>query len=132
MTEFPLIITAWAAAILGLFYVWQTWRVISYRRAHGVVLGETEDRDFRKRIRGHANAAEQMPLGLILLGLNEATGPGWAALGLAVLLVGGRLCHGLYFGIHGLPHQMRVLGMLATLLAQGLGAIGLMLWLITL
>ena len=125
MPEFFLPITAWVAAILGAFFLWQTWRVISYRRANGIVLTESDDRGFIKRVRGQANAAEQLPIGLILLALNEWLNPAWFVLLIAALFVIGRISHGLYFAYHGLPHQMRVLGMMATLTAQGLLVIGL-------
>lgn len=126
MDEFQLPVTAGTAAILGLFFLWQTWQVINYRRVHRVLLGETDDRAFRKMIRGHGNAAEQVPIALILLGLNEMMyRGGWLVCCVAILLVAGRIAHGLYFGIHGLTWRLRMFGMLLTLISLGLSSLGL-------
>lgn len=118
MTEFPLTITAWAAVLLGALYLLLTLRVIGQRRGQAIVHGDGGDKIMLKKIRGHANAAEQIPLGLILIGLTEMLVAAWVPGVLATLLVVGRVMHGAYFGWHGLPHVLRVGGMALTLLAQ--------------
>ena len=125
MPDFPLTVTAWTAVFLGVLYIWLTLRVVRGRRSGRIVHGDGGDPVFAKKVRGHANAAEQIPLGLILLGLNEAVGPTWLALLIAASLVVGRYLHGAYFAIHGLPWQLRSAGMLLTVGAQIIGVAGL-------
>ena len=117
MTPFPLPVTAWTAVLLGILFMWLTFRVIGHRRAHAIVHGDGNDKVMMKKVRGHANAAEQIPLALILLAFTEALlGTGWVAVVISAMLVIGRTIHGAYFAVHGLPHQMRVGGMLLSTL----------------
>ena len=116
-----LTITAWTTVVLASWMMVLTSRVIFSRRTQKVGYGDGGDHDFKKRIRGHANAAEQVPISLILLALCELGGvPTGVVLSLAGLLIAGRLVHGAYFSWAGMPFQMRTLGMGFTLLAQGL------------
>ena len=116
--EFPLIITGYATAVLAVLHLALTFNVIAKRRRDRIVHGDNDDKVMMKRIRGHANASEQIPIALITLGLAEWTLPGWWILIAAALLVIGRIMHGAYFARHGLPHNFRVLGMLFTLTSQ--------------
>lgn len=125
MPDFPLTVTAWSAVILGALYILLTFRVVAGRRRGRIVHGDGDDPVFAKKVRGHANAAEQIPLGLILMGLNEALGPGWVVGVMAGLLIVGRYVHGAYFAFHGLPWQMRMTGMVMTLSAQIIGVAAL-------
>ncbi|MFV2051909.1 MAPEG family protein [Aliiroseovarius sp. YM-037] len=112
-------ITACTALLAGVLYVALTFSVILKRRGDGVVLGDGGDRAMQKRIRGHANAAEQIPLFLIILGLAEMNAaPTIMLIGLALTFGLGRLMHASYFGIHGLHWRLRFYGMLLTMLAQ--------------
>ncbi|WP_420858967.1 MAPEG family protein [Marivivens marinus] len=112
-------VTLTAAVINGALFQLLTWRVVRGRRRHKIVLGDGDDRAMAKAIRGQANAAEQMPIALILLGLAEMNGAAPGLLwGLAGLFTLGRMSHGAYFAIHGLHWRLRFWGMLATLLAQ--------------
>ncbi len=121
-----LVITSLAALANGAILLALTVIVILHRRRDGVVLGDNGDRVLSKKIRGQANAAEQIPVALILMGLAEAQGGGGAVLSLlAVLLTVGRAMHGAYFAVHGLTWRLRFWGMILTLTAQG----GLLLWL---
>ncbi len=115
----PLPLTALLACLMAAWMLLLAIRVVGMRRAGGVVLGDDGDRALQKAIRGHGNAAEQVPVFLILFGLAEAGGaPGWMLLPLAALFAAGRLAHGLYFGWHGLTWRLRFWGMWATVLAQ--------------
>lgn len=117
MIDLP--ITSLAAIANGLILWLLTYRVILFRRRGGVVLGDNNDRVLAKAIRGQANAAEQIPIALILIGLVEVQGGNMLLLaGLAALFTLGRGLHGLYFAIHGTPWQLRFYGMLATIVAQ--------------
>ena len=117
----PLDITAFFAAIHGLFFLLLSARVILQRRSAGIAWGDGDDREMKRRIRAQANAAEYMPIGLILLGLLEIQGlQSWALLGLGALFLAGRLIHGWAFSFAGAPMGLRVLGTALTLTGLGL------------
>lgn len=130
MTDFPLTVTAAAAVILGLLYIVLTFQIGLQRGREGIALGDNGDPVLAKKIRGHANAAEQIPLGLILIGLNEAMNSGPTAMTLAALLVLGRVAHAIHFFGHKKPLAFRSVGMILTILSHLLGIIGLALGLI--
>ena len=112
-------ITSLAAIANGALFLWLTWTVIRLRRRDGIVLGDGADRIVTKAIRGQGNAAEQMPLALILLLLGEIQGASTGVLGLlALVFTFGRLAHGIYFSVHGTHWRLRVIGMYATLIGQ--------------
>ncbi len=114
-------VTSMTAVFAGALILLLTIKVIRLRRRDGVVLGDNDDRILAKAIRGHANAVEQLPIALILMGLAEAQDGSTVLLLLAAaLLVAGRTMHGIYFAIHGTHWRLRMYGMLLTLLAQGL------------
>ena len=116
---FDLPITSLAALLNGMIFLVLTVRVITYRRGNGIVLGENDDRVLTKRVRGQANAAEQMPLALVLLALCELQGVGPALLlPTALIFTAGRLLHGAYFSWHGLHWRLRFFGMALTLTGQ--------------
>ncbi|WP_400086590.1 MAPEG family protein [Yoonia sp. R78084] len=117
MTFLP--ITSVTAILAGLLILLLTIKVIQLRRRGGVVLGDNDDRILAKAIRGHANAVEQLPIALILMGLAEAQGASQALLVLAAMaLVVGRALHGIYFAVHGTHWRFRFIGMWLTLAAQ--------------
>ena len=121
MTELSLPVTSLTAILSALLIIALTVQVIRLRRKGGVVLGDNGDRVLAKAIRGHANATEQLPIALILMGLAELQGapPPLLWLAAAVLLVG-RAMHAAYFGIHGTHWKLRFYGMWLTFAAQGL------------
>jgi len=113
-------ITSFTALFTGALILLLTIRVVQLRRRGGVVLGDNDDRALAKAIRGQANAAEQLPIALILMGLAELQGGGTLLLLLAAaLLVIGRILHAIYFAIHGTHWRLRFYGMWMTLAAQG-------------
>ncbi|MEO0344567.1 MAG: MAPEG family protein [Pseudomonadota bacterium] len=116
--EFPLYITGFATVLLAILHLSLTFNVIFKRRSDKIVHGDNNDKTMMKRIRGHANASEQIPIALITMALAEWVLPGWWIAAIASLLVIGRIIHGVYFAQQGLPHQLRVFGMLFTLFAQ--------------
>ncbi len=89
------------------------------RRLHKVVLGDNDNRDMAKAIRGHANAVETIPMSLILMGLSELAGAwtSWLAL-LACGLIIGRGLHARYFTAPGTHFKFRYYGMLTTVIVQ--------------
>lgn len=87
-------ITALYAGILGLLMLILAFRVVAVRRATAIGLGDGGNALLFSRIRIHGNAAEYVPLALLLMLLFEINGgsPVWLhALGIA--LVVGRLAH---------------------------------------
>lgn len=120
MPEFNLTITTYTALAMGIIYLGQTFSVIAQRRAQRIVHGDAGNKTMMKRIRGHANTAEQAPIFLILLGLIElqTAAFGTALAAIAALFVIGRMMHGYYFLDTGAHHYFRMFGMLATLIAQ--------------
>ena len=102
-------------AVLGLLFVPLTLRVGSYRVQNEISLGDGQDQELIKRIRGQGNFIESVPLAVVLLLVMEVLGAGsiWLHT-LGGLLVGGRLLH--YLGITGIGHfACRPIGMFATL-----------------
>ncbi|SFS02860.1 MAPEG family protein [Yoonia litorea] len=117
-----------AAALITVLTV----QVIRLRRKDGVVLGDNGDRVLAKAIRGHANATEQLPIALILMGLAEVQGAPPALLWLsAAALIAGRTMHATYFGIHGMHWKLRFYGMWLTFAAQVLLILSLLIALLS-
>jgi uncharacterized membrane protein YecN with MAPEG domain len=112
-------ITSITALFAGLLILLLTLKVVQLRRRDGVVLGDNHNRRLAKAIRGHANAVEQLPIALIVMGLTEAQGAALPLLAAAaILLIVGRIMHAVYFAIHGTHWRMRAYGMLLTMIAQ--------------
>jgi len=123
MSEFPIPVTAWTAVILAAFFLWLTFRVIGVRRRDSILLGDGGNHMMNKKIRGQANAAEQIPIALIMLGLAEFMMPGIIPMVIAVILIIGRVMHGIYFTIPKVNFRLRFYGMLLTLVAQTIAII---------
>ena len=109
-------LTAIYAAILTFVYVKLTLNVINLRRQNEVSLGDGGREDLQQAIRSHANFAEYVPLGLILLGCLEANHIHWTI----VLLLGGVFTTGRLFYakafLEATPNmELRVRGMKFTL-----------------
>jgi len=112
-------ITSITAFLAGTIILLLAIKVIQFRRRDGVVLGDGDNRAMTKAIRGHANAVEQVPIALILMGLAEVQGGSPFLLTLcAVALIIGRIAHGIYFAHDGTHWRLRMVGMALTLLAQ--------------
>jgi len=123
----PLTITATYAALNALVFLALSWHVIAYRRAKLISLGDTGDKALLKRMRAQANAAEYMPIALILLALTEANGaPPLATHALGLALLTGRILHPLGFAATPQKIILRQIGMLLTLAMMALSALGLL------
>lgn len=121
-------ITGIYAAIGALLFIFLTFRVIRLRFSSRTGIGDGGDEHLIRQIRVHGNAAETLPLGLILLFLVEwnQTQPLLVhAFGIALIL--GRALHA--FGLSGSSGTSpgRLVGMLLTLLSLTAMAI-LLLW----
>ncbi|MEM7669536.1 MAG: MAPEG family protein [Pseudomonadota bacterium] len=122
----PLTITALYAGILALLMLWLAVGVIGIRRSKAISLGDGGDELLGRRIRGHANATETIPIAIILLALTEVSGAPSAIVHLlGILLVVGRTMHGIHFRETRQGITLRFWGMLMTITAIALMAIGL-------
>ena len=105
----PITLTlAGAAAIL---HIWLASRVSRVRRQYKIGIGDGGNEALVRRMRAHANYAENMPIVLILIGLIELAGGDtrilWAA-GIAFILA--RIAHA--FGMdQPSPSRLRMIGM---------------------
>jgi len=116
--------TALYAALLGILFVALTVGVFAARRGAKIAVGTGEDRLLLRASRAHANFAEYVPLILILMAVSESTGAPRLvvhAIGLATLV--GRALHA--YGIRQEPEPLifRMLGMVLTLTALGVGVL---------
>lgn len=108
-------VTALYAGLLAPLYLFLTYRVIRLRRGRRVDLGDGGDRLLRRYLRGHANFAEYVPLGLLLLLLLELGGwAGWLLHLLGLMLLAGRLAHAWSFSAAELRLPSRTAGMVLT------------------
>ena len=117
-------ITAFYAALLGLFFVFLSFRVIGWRRLKSVELGHGEDSQLLRRMRVHANFAEYIPFTLLLMAIAESmTAPRPLIHVAGLILIAGRLMHA--YGLSQTPHilRLRVGGMILTFTALALSAI---------
>jgi|TARA_B100001093_G_scaffold516322_1_gene594828 hypothetical protein len=109
-------VTFMFAAIFGILHVVFTLRVGLYRLSSKISLGDGGDKALLKRLRAHANFVENVPMGLLLLLLNELNGLSentLLILGSVFLLA--RLIHYVTIISRLLPVFMRPLSMIATL-----------------
>ena len=91
-------ITMLYAGALALMFLVLSIRVIQTRGAQKVFMGDGGNDLMLRRMRGHANFAEYVPISLILIGLLERAGaPAWQLHALGGGLVVGRLLHGYTF-----------------------------------
>ena len=67
-------ITMLYAGLCVLLVVFLAVRVAMWRMRHKIGLGDGGDKELLKRVRAHANAVENMPLALLLLGGMELNG----------------------------------------------------------
>jgi uncharacterized protein len=87
-------ITSIAAGLLGILVIVLALRIVKLRRSLKVGIGCAESLPLELAIRVHGNAIENIPLGLILLGLLELQGvTSWLVIVCASALVIGRLLH---------------------------------------
>ncbi|MEJ5218169.1 MAPEG family protein [Cognatishimia sp. D5M38] len=108
-------ITPIYASLIALIFFALCWRVIAYRRAHKLSLGDEGNRSLLRRMRAQANCAEYAPFGLLLLLMLEMQSGNVVfvhAMGLCLLL--GRAAHAYGFASKPMNLPMRQLGMVLT------------------
>jgi uncharacterized membrane protein YecN with MAPEG domain len=114
-------ITLTIAAAAAILLVWLAARVSRLRRPLKIGLGDGGNEALLRRIRAHANYAENMPIFLILLGLLEFSGGDRRILwGAAIAFILARIVHA--FGMDSPARlRLRVAGMVvSTLVIIGL------------
>ncbi len=91
-----LTITPLYAGLLGLWYLVLSAHVVRGRRGQQISLGDGGDAAMTRRIRGHANFGEYVPLILLMLAMLELGGgtARWLLHALGVALLIARLAHG--------------------------------------
>jgi uncharacterized membrane protein YecN with MAPEG domain len=125
----PFKITALYAGLNGLILLVLAIRVARQRGISKMGLGTGGDAGLERASRIHGNAAENIPIVLILLGLAEACGSSPFLLhGIGIALTLGRLLH-----VWGLMQSSgasvgRAAGMALTWLALAVGAVRALLW----
>ena len=108
-------ITGLYAALSTLLILVMAARVIAYRRAHKIGLGDGDDGELRKRIRAHGNAIEYLPLGLLLLLLLELDQTAPLLLHVfGIVLILARLAHAWGVSRHGGVSPGRMIGVVLT------------------
>lgn len=103
------------AGVLGLIYIFLSFRVILARKSNRIALGDNHNIHIQRAIRAHGNFAEYVPLTLILIYLVETSySQVWLVHALAGTLLLGRIIHA--FGISQEPEPLilRQIGMLMT------------------
>ncbi len=116
-------VTALYAGLLGLWFLVLSARVILQRRAASISLGHGTDRTLERRVRGHGNFAEYVPLALVLLALLEMQGAAlWMVHALGASLLVARLLHGYALSFTDYS-PLRVPGAALTLFVLGLLAL---------
>lgn len=119
-------VSALYAGLLGLWLMYLTWEVSRRRRRHDVSLGSGGVPELERGIRAHGNAAETVPLGLILLMLAEGMGaPHWGLHLAGAMLVVGRVMHGVHFLAGHRRLAFRFWGMVLTIVPIIFLALGL-------
>lgn len=116
------------AALIALLFLGLSARVIRYRRANMISVGDHGDKVLLKRMRAQANCAEYAPIGIVLLVLTELAGAPAVAVHIAgLMLLCGRVLHAYGFSRTPQIMMLRVTGMVLTLtmiLATALGLLG--------
>ncbi len=90
-------ITPLYAGLLAFWFLVLSYRVVQ-KRSKGINLGDGGDAEMLRRIRGHGNFAEYVPIILIMMGMLELGGTKpWLLHTLGALLVFARVVHGYAF-----------------------------------
>jgi len=113
----PLPVTLAAAAAAALVNIWLSARVVTARRPLKISVGDGGDDVVLRRMRAHANFAENMPIFLILLAALEIAGGDRTILvPAAIAFVIARIAHGIGMD-GGSVARLRMLGMMTTTIA---------------
>ena len=116
-------ITPLYAGVLALLFFVLSIRVIRMRGT-GISLGDGGNPLMLRRIRGHGNFAEYVPLILLMMGFLEISHyPAYLLHGIGVVLVAGRLLHGYALSFTEKFSLGRFLGTVLTFTALNVSAL---------
>ncbi len=120
-------ITPVYAAILALLFVLLSFRTIRYRRRFSVAIGSGDQVLLARASRAHANFAEYVPLGLLLIWFIE-TGAAMPLLvhALCLLLLAGRVIHAYGISQERENLRFRITGMVMTFATIVIAAVALL------
>ncbi len=117
-------ITVLYAGLLGLLHLTLTMRVIRGRQTLSVSLGHGGDAELERRIRGHANFVEYVPLVLVLMLALEGTGAASGLIhGIGIILVIARALHGFALAYTESWFPGRFYGTLLTLIVLAIASL---------
>jgi len=121
-------ITIFYAALLALFYLYLSLRIIGIRKDVRASIGDGGSNKLNRAIRVHANFSEYVPLALLLLYFLETQSANAIVVHfLAALLLIARIVHA--YGVSQTNEKLkfRIFGMFSTVLVIGVCSIYLML-----
>lgn len=114
MKPIPTILPIYAA-LMAIFFVVLSIRTIRQRRKLKIGLGDAGNYDMQRAVRVHANFAEYVPLGLLMIYLVEQSGVyAWLLHALGMGLLVGRLLHAYGVSQKRENFAFRVTGMVLT------------------
>lgn len=118
-------VTAVYAALLAPLLIVLSVRVIAFRRAERVSLGDGGHTVLLRRVRAHANFIEYAPFALILLGLLESLHAAPLLLhAVGASLLAGRIAHAVALSNPRGIMVLRVTGMMLTFASIAVAAVG--------
>jgi len=121
-------ITLFYAGLLAIWFLVLSVRVIRMRGTAKINLGDGGNEAMLRRIRGHGNFAEYVPLALVLMAMLELGGLQKTVLhALGATLLTARLLHGIAFSFTQKWFVGRFLGTLATFIVIAVAG-GLCVW----
>jgi uncharacterized membrane protein YecN with MAPEG domain len=127
MNQSALAATGLYAALNALILLWLTMATALVRRKHMVVIGDGGVADLGRTMRGHANAIENIPVMLVLLGLAAALGAPTVAIHvLGATFTFGRAVHAWHFTHEWAAQWQRAAGFGLSLLTLGAAALGVL------
>lgn len=98
--------------------------VVPRRRGARIGLGFGDDQGLMRAVRAHGNAAEYVPIAILLIGLLESLmAPAWLLWSLGGLFTLGRLMHPIAIYRTAGIHPFRTYGMIATWLVLAVGGL---------
>ena len=119
-----MVVTPLYAGLLALWFLLLTLRVVQERHSARVSLGDGGSPTLQRRVRGHANFAEYVPLALLLLAILELSRFSiYLIHALGVMLLLGRLLHGYAFAFRTDFPFGRFWGVLLTVLVLAIEAL---------
>jgi uncharacterized membrane protein YecN with MAPEG domain len=115
------------AGLNALILLWLTMATALVRRRHMVVIGDGGVAHLRRTMRGHANAIENIPVMLVLLGFAAALGaPVLAIHLLSAAFTVGRTLHAWHFSHAEAAQWQRATGFGLSVLTLGAATLGVL------